>query len=206
MRGESGVGGCGERTEGITVRILYWVITQTARDVILRQSNSLQVASAWGEAVAPPTGITLSHPVILKPSCWAIQVEDTHSLILTESLQAEEDVWELWEFSYPLPGLVLVKASFGVQLASFCSQTSPAEGTTSSGSLIATDRLSRASHKQGLTWDFTRVLRIYLIHRNKEAATMERQRNRPQMKEQETSPEEELDEIEQVIFHMESLE
>ena len=39
---------------------------------------------------------------------------------------------------------------------------------------------------------------MYLIHRNKykEAAKMGKQRNRPQVKEQENSPEEELDEME----------
>ena len=41
-------------------------------------------------------------------------------------------------------------------------------------------------------------MQIYLIHGNKykEAAKVGRQRNRPQMKEQENSPEEELDEME----------
>ena len=41
-------------------------------------------------------------------------------------------------------------------------------------------------------------MQIYLIHRNKykEAAKMVRQRNRPQIKEQDNSPEEELAEME----------
>ena len=47
-------------------------------------------------------------------------------------------------------------------------------------------------------WSTPESLQIYLIHRNKykEGAKIGIQENRPQMKEQENSPEEELDEME----------
>ena len=64
--------------------------------------------------------------------------------------------------------------------------------------LIALNRLTRASHKQHLTKAYIRSLQIYLIRRSKykEAVKMGRQRNRPEMKEQENSPGEELNEME----------
>ena len=90
---------------------------------------------------------------------------------------------------------MLIKASIGEQLGSFCIQTDPAEGATYCGSLIALKRLPSASYRQGLT-DLHQNLDIYLIHRNKhkEAAKKGRLRNRSQVKEQENSPE--LEEIE----------
>ena len=45
------------------------VIPNTAGDIFLRQSTPLQMAYAWGEAIAPYTGITLPHHVGLKPGC-----------------------------------------------------------------------------------------------------------------------------------------
>ena len=63
--------------------------------------------------------------------------------------------------------------------------------------LIAPDRLTRASHKQSLTKAYARAFVDEPIHRNKYKESVEtgRQRNRPQMKEEENSPEDELDEM-----------
>ena len=46
---------------------LCWVTPYTAEAICLRQRTPLWMASAWGEveAIAPPTGITLPHPVVL---------------------------------------------------------------------------------------------------------------------------------------------
>ena len=48
------------------------------------------------------------------------------------------DLWiEIYEISIDsLQGLVLINTSIGVQPGSFCTQTSPAEGTTYNGSQI----------------------------------------------------------------------
>ena len=82
---------------------LYWVIPHTEGAIFLRQSNPLQVASAWGKVTALPTGIPLPHPVGLKLCCWEVQLEDIHSLSLTENLQAKLGLSELRDFSWPSP-------------------------------------------------------------------------------------------------------
>ena len=58
---KSGVDGSREKTEGPPVKTLCWVIPHTAKVIPLRQSIPLQVASAWGEAIAPHTGITVAN-------------------------------------------------------------------------------------------------------------------------------------------------
>ena len=74
------------------------------------------------------------------------------------SLTTKADLWEFYETSAgPPQGLVLIKASLGVQPSSFCTQTGPAERATHCGLLIAPNRLTRASHKQYLTKVYTRV-------------------------------------------------
>ena len=49
---------------------LSWVIPHIAETIWLRQSMLLQLTSAWGKAIALPTGITLPHRVVFKPDCW----------------------------------------------------------------------------------------------------------------------------------------
>ena len=123
------------------------VIPHTAGAVSLKHTTPLQVISAWGKAIIPPGGITLPYPVELTPCCWGVELEDFHSLSLTESLQAELDLWELWQFSWPSPRPSAVKSQPG----SFCTQTSPAKGATSYGLLIAPNKLHRANQRQGFT-------------------------------------------------------
>ena len=43
----------------------------TGRSYYLRQNTLLWMASAWGEAIPPPAGITLPKPVVLKTGCWS---------------------------------------------------------------------------------------------------------------------------------------
>ena len=62
------------------------VIPHTAGVMFLRQNNTFKMASARGEAIAQPTGITLPHSVVFKPYCWRIYLEDFHSLSLIGSL------------------------------------------------------------------------------------------------------------------------
>ena len=79
QRGQNGLETCkeslglvalGREMKEESLGSLCWVIPHTARAILLRQSTPLQVASGWGEARNPPTGIILPHPVVLKPDCW----------------------------------------------------------------------------------------------------------------------------------------
>ena len=87
-----------------------------------------------------------------------------------------------------------------MKLGSFCTLPGLAEGVTSCGSLMAPKQVaqsqSQAASDIGLTTP--EYLQTYLIHsyKHKEAVKMGRQRNRPQIKEQENFPEEELNEME----------
>ena len=85
------------------------------------------------------------------------------------------------------PSLVLIKACLGVQPGSFCPQTGTAEGTTGCGSLIAPN-----SHKQ----DQSLCRSIRDIETNTKKQPKWEDKEIPQMKEQENSPKEELDEKE----------
>ena len=64
--GDSGVGGSGKRAEGTATGN---PVLSHSPYITLRQSTSLPKASGWGETLAPPAGITLPHPVELKPGC-----------------------------------------------------------------------------------------------------------------------------------------
>ena len=74
----------------------------------------------------------------------------------------------------------------------------PSRGSHTLWITDSSKQVAQGQSQAGFDLGVTRVLQIYLIHRNKykEAAKMGRQRNRAQMKEQEHSLQEELDEIE----------
>ena len=45
------------------------VIPHSTESIFLRPSTTVLVASAWEEAITPPAGITLPHPVELNLGC-----------------------------------------------------------------------------------------------------------------------------------------
>ena len=129
---------------------LCWVIPHPAEAIFFSQSSLLQMAWTWGEAIAPPAEITLTHVVDLQLGCW-LQFRAI-SLI---SLLTKANLWELYKTSADPPlGPVLIKDGLGAQSGSFCTQTGTGEGATWCGLLIAPNR---ASHKQCLTKTYDRV-------------------------------------------------
>ena len=74
---------------------LCWVIPHSAEAIFLKNSTPLQLASAWGEAIAPPTGVTLPYPVVLKQGCW-LHLEATLLISLTTKVQntKKQPKWE----------------------------------------------------------------------------------------------------------------
>ena len=152
---------------------LCWVIPHTEEVIFIRQSDTLQVELAWGEAIAFPTGITPPYPVELKLGCWGIQLEP-----ISESKANRKVVgtvlWELWILCWPSSGHSAGK-SLPWWASSLLYTPNPAEGSTNYGSLIVPNRLSRANCSSVWQRPEQESLQIYPLHRNKnrEAAKME---------------------------------
>ena len=76
----------------------------------------------------------------------------------TKSLQAKEISGSSETLAdTPQPRWLLVKFHLGVHPGSFCTYSGPAERATNCGSLIAINRLLKASHRQHLTLTCTEV-------------------------------------------------
>ena len=90
--GDSGAGGSRERTEGTTGRIPVLSHFPWCRSRFCQAENSSLNGNSWGEAIALHKGITLPHPVELKPgsrTAW-LQLEGISLIVLT----TKADLWE----------------------------------------------------------------------------------------------------------------
>ena len=160
--GESDVCGSGEIARGTTTSIhvlSHSPIPQIPS--VLAGALSL-VVSARARAIASFLGFPLAPPLELTPY-WGVQPEalsvtEPNRQIVDRSRQRRISQRWLGTFADLSLGLVLVKAGFGVQLGTSCIHPDPGEATTSYRSLVASKRLSQASHRQCLTLACIRVL------------------------------------------------
>ena len=93
--GESGVGGSGVKAEGIATRIPVLGHSPYCRSHLSQAEHSPQSGISLREAVAPPTGITLPHPLVFKPGCWS-QLEAIAVISLTTEAEnkKKQSNWE----------------------------------------------------------------------------------------------------------------
>ena len=129
--GKSSVGGSRERTEGTVPRIPVLSHSSQYRATILRQSTPLQVAPAWGEAIALPAGITLC-------TLWSLSQAAQYWLRLYKwlSLRTKAFLWELWALSWPSPRPGAGKSQLWCAACFF----------------LHTNRPSRGSHELWIAW------------------------------------------------------